>query len=183
MTSLSIPSAPPPVRAFPRPGTSLYRLLNDRQFRQDFHARLKTWNPWVVIFYRIGLLPLLGMSRTVMILATRGRKSGKLRRAPIGYFLIGGKVHVISAWGKSANWYQNLRAHPDQVEIQIGLRRKKARPEVLESPAEILQTLEQFTSESPKAAEYLFGWDAQNDRMETSDFSVFGDKVQIVRFA
>jgi deazaflavin-dependent oxidoreductase (nitroreductase family) len=165
------------------PGTSLYRLLNDHQFRRDFHARLKTWNPWVVVFYRIGLLPLLGVSRTVMILTTRGRKSGRLRRTPIGYFLIGGKVHVISAWGRSASWYQNLCADPSQVEIQIGLRRRKVRPEILESPEEILQTLEQFTAESPKAAEYLFGWDAQTDQMETSDFSAFGDKVQIVRFS
>ncbi len=173
--------APQPTRSFPLPGTSLYRLLNDHQFRRDFHARLKTWNPWVVVFYRMGILPLLGMSRTVMILTTRGRKSGRLRRTPIGYFLIGGEVHVISAWGRSASWYQNLRAHPDQVEIQIGLRRRKVRPEVLESPDEIRGTLERFTVESPKAAEYLFGWDPQTDRIETSDFSIFGDRVLILR--
>lgn len=176
------PATPPAPRSFPAPGTNLHRLLNDPPFRRAFHARLKTWNPFVVFFYKIGLLPLLGMSRTVMLLTTRGRKSGKLRRTPIGYFNIGGVIHVFSAWGKSAGWYRNLCAHPDQVEIQIGLHLRKVHAEVIASEPEIRRTLERFIAESPQAAAYLFGWDAENDRMESSDFSAIVSRVLILRF-
>lgn len=119
---------------------------------------------------------------TVMILTSRGRKCGKLHRTPIGYFLIGGVDHLFSAWGKSAGWYRNLTAHPDQVEIQIGLRRRKVRAEVITSVPEIRRTLEQLIAESPQAAACLFGWDAGTDRMESSDFSAIVARVLIVRF-
>lgn len=169
------------LRAFPTPGTPMARILYDDHFRQTFGAKLKKSNPFVVFFYRLGLLPLFGASRTMMILTTRGCKSGKIRRTPIGYFPVGGVVHIFSAWGRSASWYKNLIADPCDVQIQIGLRPQKVRPEVLEDPAEIWQTLQQFMSESPKAATYLFGWDPLTDRIDAADFSELIQKVVFVR--
>jgi len=71
----------PVGRKFPTEGTNLYKILHDPQHRQKFHTQLKRYNPLVVGFYIIGLLPLFGASRTVMLLTTRGCKSGKIRRA------------------------------------------------------------------------------------------------------
>lgn len=177
------PTLPPPsIRAFPTAETNLARILNDPNFRSTFHARLKQSNPFVVFFYRIGLLPLFGASRTVMLLTTRGRKTGRLRSTPIGYFLIGGVVHVFSAWGKSSNWYKNWSADPSEVQIQIGMRRRKARAEILSDPAEIQRTIEQFIRESPQMAKYVFGWDPQSDRIESSDFSAVIQHVLVIRF-
>jgi deazaflavin-dependent oxidoreductase (nitroreductase family) len=168
-------------RIFPTENTNLGRLLSDSKYRSLFHARLKKYNPFVVALYKSGLLPLLGVGRSVMLLTTRGRKTGKTRITPIGYFYIGGVVHVFSAWGKQAQWYKNLIANPDQVTIQIGFNQKVVRPQVLEDHAEILCTLELFIAESPAQAKYLLGWDPEHDRIEAADFANIVNDVLIVR--
>jgi len=176
-----VPAQPVP-RQFPTPDTNLGRLLSDPEFKRTFHAQLKIWNPFVVAFYRAGLLPLFGASRTVMLLTTKGCKSGKARRSPVGYFRIGGGIYLFSGWGKRSSWYKNLCANPDAVTVQIGLRRLSVRPQVLEDPAEIQRTLEQFIRESPAAARYLFGWQPGVDSLACADFSPIINNVLIVRF-
>ncbi len=170
------------VRKFPLEGTHLYNVLFDPEHRQTFRGQLKTYNPLIVLLYRIGLLPLLGASRTVMLLTTRGGKSGKLRSTPIGYFRIGGVIHLFSAWGKSASWYKNMASNPRDVWIQIGLRRFPVQAQIVEEPTELWRTLGQFLTESPAQAHYLFGWEPGRDRMNSADFSEVIQRVSIVRF-
>lgn len=172
----------PAGRRFPTPETTLYKILHDAQHRKKFHAQLKRWNPWMVVLYRIGLLPLFGASRTVMLLTTRGCKSEKLRTIPIGYFRIGGVIHLFSAWGKRTSWYANLTAHPEAAWIQIGRRERAVNAHILQDPSEMRLTLEQFLRESLAEAKYLFGWDPQSDKIETSDFSEVYERVLMVRF-
>jgi len=172
----------PAGRGFPTQGTNLYKILHDPQHRQKFHAQLKRYNPMIVGLYRLGLLPLFGASRTVMLLTTRGCKSGKIRRTPIGYFRIGGVVHLFSAWGKRTGWYANLTAYPEAVRIQVGLRERAVEAHILQDPWEKRRTLEQFLRESPAEAKYLFGWDPVSDKIETSDFSEVFEQVLMVRF-
>ena len=172
----------PTTRKFPAEGTNLARILSDPKHRQAFHAQLKRYNPWIAILYKSGLLPLFGMSRTVMLLTTRGRKSGKLRSTPIGYFRIGSVVHLFSAWGKGASWYKNMVDSPDQVWIQIGMRKQLVRAEVIDQPDEIMLTLAQFIDESSDLAHYVFGWEPEQDRLDHADFSMVIDRVLIVRF-
>ena len=182
LTGIIEKTTPPFLKTFPTSETNLYKILHDPQHRQKFHAQLKRWNPWMVGFYRIGLLPLFGASRTVMVLTTRGCKSGKIRSTPIGYFRIGGAVHLFSAWGKRTGWYANLIAHPDQVWIQIGMKKQSVRAKILENPSEIRRTLKQFLEESPVEAKALFGWEPEKDKIETSDFSEVYERVLMVRF-
>jgi deazaflavin-dependent oxidoreductase (nitroreductase family) len=172
----------PQAKIFPVEGKGLDRILSDPEHRRLFHHQLKQSNPFVVAFYRISLLSLFGMNRTVMLLTTRGNKSGKLRSTPIGYFKIGGVIHLFSAWGKGTAWYKNMIAHPEEVWIQIGMVKRPVNAQPLVDPAEILRTIEQFTVESPSQAAYLFGWEPGRDRMEDSDFSRVIDRVLIVRF-
>jgi deazaflavin-dependent oxidoreductase (nitroreductase family) len=174
--------AQPKGRTFPIEGTNLSKILFDPQHRQKFHAQLKKSNPLIVAVYRTGLLSLFGVSRTVMLLTTRGRKSGKLRSTPIGYFRIGGVIHLFSAWGKNTSWYKNMIATPDEVSIQIGLHKQSVQAQVLEDPAEILRTLEQFITESASQAGYIFGWDPAQDRLDNADFSILVNQVLVVRF-
>jgi deazaflavin-dependent oxidoreductase (nitroreductase family) len=180
--NISLIPARSPNKVFPTEGTNLAKILFDAQHRQSFHAQLKRYNPLMVAFYRIGLLPLIGVSRTVMLLITRGKKSGKLRSTPIGYFRIGGVIHLFSAWGKGASWYKNMIANPDEVWIQIGFRKYPVCAHALVEPVEIQRTLEQFIVESPSLAAYLFGWEPERDRMENADFSEVINHVLIVRF-
>jgi hypothetical protein len=81
-----------PPRLFPTAESPLGRLLDDPEYKAAFHKRLQGSNRFVVFFYRIGLLPLLGAGKGTMLLITVGRKSGRIRSFPIGYFRIGGEA-------------------------------------------------------------------------------------------
>jgi len=169
-------------RAFPLPSTDLYGMLTDAEFKKKFHARLEKGNSFIVLMYKLRILPVFGLGRQIMLLTTRGRKSGKLRDTPIGYFRIDGVIHVFSGWGKEANWYKNIAAKPEEVFLQVGFRRSPARAEFLSDPAELQKTLEKLVVQNPNGAGYLMGWDAGIDRPETADFSLMIERVVVVRF-
>lgn len=64
-----------------------------------------------------------------LLLTTRGRKSGKLRRTALIYGRDGDRYVVVASKGgapKHPQWYLNLTAHPD-VQIQVGAERFKGR--------------------------------------------------------
>lgn len=74
----------------------------------------------------------LGRMR-VVLLTTRGRKSGAERTVPLVPFLENGEVYVMASMGGQPQhpaWYFNLEANPD-VEVQLGSDRYRARAEVL----------------------------------------------------
>jgi deazaflavin-dependent oxidoreductase (nitroreductase family) len=175
--------APSSPRIFPRPDTSLAQVIGDPAYRDAFHRRLQASNRFVVAFYRIGLLPLFGAGRTIMLLTTRGRKSQRLRRFPVGYFRIGGEIYLISGWGKQANWYKNLQASPDELWLQIGFRRFRASATVVDDPEQVRQLIERLVSESPAVARTLFGWDPDHDTLASADFSPLIGTVLFVRFS
>ena len=69
----------------------------------------------------------------VLILHTRGRKTGAWHPIPLTYVLDRpGYAVIASNWGRPAMpaWYLNLRADPD-VRIEIGGRRVDGRAEVV----------------------------------------------------
>ncbi|HSB01907.1 MAG TPA: nitroreductase/quinone reductase family protein [Anaerolineales bacterium] len=172
----------PSARVFPRPDTVLAQVIGDPAYRKSFHQRLQSSNRFVVALYRVGLLPLLGAGKTTMLLITRGRKTNRLRRFPVGYFRIGGHIHLLSGWGRASNWYKNLRANPAAVWLQIGFRTLPVQAHIIEDPAEVRRTLECLIIESPDSAQRLFGWDPKSDRLDRADFSLIIEKVLIVKF-
>jgi deazaflavin-dependent oxidoreductase (nitroreductase family) len=52
----------------------------------------------------------------LMILRTRGRKSGEMRDAPLGYTIVGECVYCIAGFGRRTHWLQNVLADP-RVEV------------------------------------------------------------------
>ncbi len=62
-----------------------------------------------------------------LVLHTIGAKSGQQRSTPLVWFPDGrgNWLVVASAAGapKNPSWYYNLAAHPDRVEIEIGVRK------------------------------------------------------------
>jgi F420H(2)-dependent quinone reductase len=59
----------------------------------------------------------------VIILTTRGNKSGKLRKTPLMRVEHDGEYALVASRGgapKHPVWYYNLRANPDEVTIQDG---------------------------------------------------------------
>src|SRR5688572_4972256 len=73
----------------------------------------------------------------VLLLTTRGRKTGKARTAPLIYREDGNDLVVVASkggWPQHPLWYQNLRADPN-VEVQHGAR-KRAMAARTANPAE-----------------------------------------------
>ena len=71
----------------------------------------------------------------VLLLTTRGRKSGVSRTVPVVRFVDGEQTYVIASMGgqpQHPSWFFNLEANP-AVEVQFGPERWRARAEVLSS--------------------------------------------------
>ena len=46
----------------------------------------------------------------LMVLRTRGRKSGEMRDAPLGYTIVGEHVYCVAGFGRKTHWFQNILA-------------------------------------------------------------------------
>jgi F420H(2)-dependent quinone reductase len=91
----------------------------------------------------------------VLLLTTRGRKSGAARTVPVVAFADGDQTYVIASMGGQPQhpaWFFNLEANPD-VDVQLGPERWRARAETLptEQRAEIWPRI---TSKYPNFGEY-----------------------------
>ena len=55
---------------------------------------------------------------SLLVLRTRGRTTGQMREAPLGYAVVDGRVVVIAGYGREAHWFGNAIAHP-KVELLL----------------------------------------------------------------
>ena len=102
-----------------------------------------------LIVNRMLLAPLLGrgfgwlignpLTGHLMLLRTRGRRTGLLREAPLGYVIRDGSVYCVAGYGQPTPWFQNLLADPN-VEVILPTRRFHGRAEPVSDPAEWLAT-------------------------------------------
>jgi deazaflavin-dependent oxidoreductase (nitroreductase family) len=69
---------------------------------------------FMVPIFRLGLGGIFTnpFSGYIMVLKVIGRKSGKLRYAPVNYAIYKGSVWCISGGRKTSDWYKNLVAKP-----------------------------------------------------------------------
>ncbi len=66
---------------------------------------------------------LMDTGMPVIVLTMRGRRSGKVRKAPVMRVEHDGQYAVVASKGgypSDPAWYHNLVAHPDEVRIQDG---------------------------------------------------------------
>jgi deazaflavin-dependent oxidoreductase (nitroreductase family) len=83
--------------------------------RRIFHFLNKFF---MVPFFRLGLGPFIGNPLTgyIMVLKVIGRKTGRLRYAPVNYAILNGNIYCISGFRQRSDWYHNLLTHPE-VEV------------------------------------------------------------------
>ena len=70
----------------------------------------------------------------VLILTTKGRKSGKIFSNPVGYFeRDGGYIIVASNGGATSHpsWYHNIKGNPEDVTIQVMDKTMKVKSEII----------------------------------------------------
>ena len=97
--------------------------------------------------YRLGLGEVMNAAH-IMILGTRGRKSGLARYTAIEYRRHGSHLYVVSAWGERPQWFRNLQAS-GAVLVQQGRRAFGARAEVVTDSGEALRVLHLFRRTAP----------------------------------
>lgn len=69
----------------------------------------------------------------ILLLTTKGHRSGRLRTVPLPYFRLAGQTVVVASYGGHARdpaWLRNIRQEP-QVQVQRGFRRSAARARIL----------------------------------------------------
>ena len=98
------------------------------------------------IAYALGFGPLVG--RLVLLLTTRGRKTGLLRVTPLQYEQIEGKYYVASAFGTRTDWYRNILADPG-VRVRVGRKEFKAFAETSTDPVRIADFLDYRLARHP----------------------------------
>ncbi len=81
------------------------------------------------------------MGRRLLVLTTRGRRTGRPRVSGLNYAVAGETVYVIAGYGPSTDWYRNLRADP-RVEVRVGRRRWPALARTITDPDERRRGLE-----------------------------------------
>jgi methyltransferase (TIGR00027 family)/deazaflavin-dependent oxidoreductase (nitroreductase family) len=84
------------------------------------------FNPPAKLLVSAGLLP------TTAVLETRGRRTGKARRTPVGNGLEpnGERFWIVAEHGHGSNWVRNIEADP-QVRVKIGRRWRTGTAELL----------------------------------------------------
>ncbi|MBN1147770.1 MAG: nitroreductase family deazaflavin-dependent oxidoreductase [Anaerolineales bacterium] len=109
----------------------------------------------------------------VLLLTTRGRKSGLARVTPLQFEEIDGLYYVASARGAKADWFRNILADP-HVEVQIQDRRFSALAEAISDPARIADFLEVRLQRRPRMIGIMLraeGLPAGAGRAELEEFA------------
>jgi len=70
---------------------------------------------FMVPMFRLGFGPFFGNPLTgyIMVMKVIGRKTGKVRFAPVNYAIHKGNVYCISGGRKESDWFRNLLANPE----------------------------------------------------------------------
>ena len=95
-----------------------------RKALPSFHTAFNSFNRYISVpALKAGLGRYMSnpYSGYLMILRTRGRTSGEMRDAPVGYAIVGDAVYCIAGFGTRTNWYRNVLADP-HVEVILPSR-------------------------------------------------------------
>jgi deazaflavin-dependent oxidoreductase (nitroreductase family) len=144
--------------------------------------RIPRWVWWVFrippqLFYRVGLGPLIG--KLILLLTTRGRKTGKLRVTPLQYELIEGCYYIAAARGWKTDWLRNLHSDPE-VSIQVGAERFHAEAEVVEDPVKIANFLEVRLQERPKFMRRIMSVEGFSSEPSREELEAYASKRVMV---
>jgi len=167
----------------PREGSVLYNLLKaDENTRKKTLKRWKKMNKYFTLpFYKLGILPLFGFGKIFLILTTKGRKTGKMRKTPLEYRKIDEVITIFSARGENSDWLKNLRANPEEARVRYGFHSFKPRIEFVDTYGEKLRIIKYYATNYQKAAKILFGWNPKRDDPDTIDLSTLTTIISIIR--
>ena len=98
-------------------------LILDKLVSQDHPGPVFKWIfKLPILQYKLGMGWMIG--RYILLLTTRGRRSGKPRHTPLEYIYDGENdcYRVAAGWGGRTDWYRNVLKYP-KVKVQVGRRK------------------------------------------------------------
>lgn len=104
------------------------------------------------LLYAMGLGPVIG--RIILLLTTRGRRSGRERVTPLQYEIIGNDYYIGAARGMKADWVRNLQTDP-HVEVRVGTMHFYASAEVVNDPSRFADFLEVRLARHPRMIGFI----------------------------
>lgn len=122
--------------------------------------------------YRLGWGGALGWL-PMLVMTTKGRRSGAPRHVMVEFRRHGSKYYVFSAWGERTDWYRNLLAHP-RVTIQHGAHVFSAEAAPVQDNAEALRALYLFSRNSILYERLFAGINSAN----AADLNTLADVAQ-----
>ena len=125
-----------------------------------------------ISLYRLGWGGFLGWL-PMLVITTKGRRSGAARHVMVEFRRHGSKYYVFSAWGERTDWYRNLLKQP-RVTIQHGAHVFAADARPVQDNAEALRALYLFTRNS-RLYELLF---AGINSAKAADLNTLADVAQ-----
>lgn len=166
----------------PRPGSVLYNFnYQDEPSRKKMLKRWKRLNKYLMIpLYRARILPLLGFGKIILILKTKGWKTGKIRRTPLEYRRYEGTIIIFAARGENATWLKSIRASPEDVSVLRGFRKFSPRVEIVSGIDQKISIAKWYITKYGRAAKLLFGWDPKHNNVETTNFLKLADLLTMV---
>lgn len=104
----------------------------------DAFRLLNRW--YAVPAVRLGLAPLHAnpITGSWLLLRTTGRRSGRIREAPLGYAIVDGAVYVSAGFGRGAYWFRNIEAD-SRVEVLLPTLAFAGTAEEVTDPDELLR--------------------------------------------
>lgn len=146
--------------------------------------------PYPNSFFRLLLrLPLelhrLGLGWVVsfaplLVLTTRGRKSGLPRHTTLEYRRHGSKLYILSIWGERPDWYQNLRDDPCAT-IKLGNHGYSVEAHPVKDKSEAQRVLYMFRRNLPILYDPLLARLSTVDRMDLRTLADVADEFTIIR--
>lgn len=132
-----------------------------------------------VLFYRLGLGDLVNAVH-IMILGTRGQKTGLPRYTSIEYRRHGSKIYIVSAWGERPHWFGNLQKTPD-VLVQQGRKHFAARASAVTNPGEALRVLHLFRRRAPFVYDPIIARLSAREKVDERSLPEVSHEITIVR--
>lgn len=141
-------------------------MMNNRIVTTHPAAKSTDWLPYPsglgrliarmpLLLYRLGLGDWMNVIH-LMILTTRGRKTGTPRHTPVEYRRHGRKIYIVSVWGERPDWFQNALVSP-VVTVQFGSKLYNARSSPVSDNAEALRALNLFRRIAPARYDAVMG--------------------------
>ncbi|MCG3221365.1 MAG: nitroreductase family deazaflavin-dependent oxidoreductase [Candidatus Heimdallarchaeota archaeon] len=149
-----------------------------------FRKSTKRLNKVFSFLYRMNFLPMFGVGRSMILLKTVGRKTGKIRITPVLCKVFHtGELTLYSARGMKADWLRNILADDKkQTDIQKGFKRMRVQAKLIEPINEKEEHL-RYWFENLNDAKYIFGYDRNKhgNVTETEEFKEIAKNIEFIQ--